>query len=349
MILIYGANGYTGRLIARRAASLGIRVVLAGRDGASVAALAGELGMEQRAFGLDDPAALKTGIAGATAVLHCAGPFSRTAVPMATACIDARVHYVDITGETSVFEAMAARSDAARAAGVMLLPGAGFDVVPSDCLAAHLKARLPTATKLTLAFQALGGMSRGTATTMVENIERGGLIRTNGVLTPVPAAWKTRRIDYGRRPTQSMTIPWGDVATAYYSTGIGNIEVYTAVSDSAIRAMRLSRHLGWLLGSTPMQKLLRAAIRRRAPGPSDARRERSYSLLWGEVEDEQGRRASARMRTPDGYTLTSITALEIARRASEGNAKPGFQTPSLAYGADLILEVTAGVERWNET
>ncbi len=349
MILIYGANGYTGRLIARRAASLGMRPTLAGRDAAAVSVLAAELGLEHRAFRLDDPAIVKKGIAGATVVLHCAGPFSRTATPMASACIESRAHYIDITGEASVFEAMAARDGVARAAGVMLLPGAGFDVVPSDCLAAHLKGLLPTATKLTLAFQARGGVSRGTATTMVENINHGGLVRRNGVLTPVPAAWKTRRIDYGNGAVESMTISWGDVASAYYSTGIGNIEVYAAVPDSTIRAVRMTRRFGWLLGSPPIQKLLKAAINRRPPGPSDAKRERSHSLLWGEVEDDEGRRAAARMRTPDGYTLTSITALAIAARASEGDAKPGYQTPSLAYGADLILEMPAGVERWNES
>src|SRR5205823_3031807 len=102
-------------------------------------------------------------------VLHCAGPFSRTAKPMADGCLRNRVHYLDITGEIGVFESLAARDGEAKSAGVMLMPGVGFDVVPSDCLAAHLNRRLPSATKLTLAIQGQSRLSRGTLTTMLEN------------------------------------------------------------------------------------------------------------------------------------------------------------------------------------
>src|SRR6187402_1304471 len=111
---------------------------------------------------------------------------------MVDACLAERVPYLDITGEIAVFEAAAARDAEAKAAGVVLLPGAGFDVVPSDCLAAHLKRRLPSATSLALAFQVLGGVSRGTATTAVENLARGGMVRRAGKLVAVPAAYKTR-------------------------------------------------------------------------------------------------------------------------------------------------------------
>ena len=163
---------------------------------------------------------MDAGLNDVTAVLNCAGPFSRTARPMADACLRCRVHYIDVTGEIPVFEALAARDREARAAGVMLLPGAGFDVVPSDCLAAHLKRRLPSATRLALGFQPGGGVSCGTAATMMaENLDRGGAIRCGGVLRPVPAAWRTRSIDFGRGPVTAMTIPWGDVSTAYHSTG----------------------------------------------------------------------------------------------------------------------------------
>src|SRR6516164_10180234 len=159
-LLLYGANGYTGRLIAREAVVRGLHPVLAGRNAAAVSELARQLGLEHRVFALDDAAATRAGLAGMTAVLHCAGPFARTAGPMADACLEAGVHYLDITGEISVFEMLAARDTEAMAAGIMLLPGAGFDVVPSDCLAAHLHRRLPTAKRLTLAFQGIGRYSR---------------------------------------------------------------------------------------------------------------------------------------------------------------------------------------------
>src|SRR6476659_6763268 len=132
--LIYGANGYTGTLIARAAVARGQRPILAGRNAAALVTLASDLGLECRIFALDDPAQVAEGISGMQAVLHCAGPFAHTYRPLADACLQARVHYLDITGEVAVFEALVTRSAAAQAARVMLLPGVGFDVVPSDCL-----------------------------------------------------------------------------------------------------------------------------------------------------------------------------------------------------------------------
>ncbi len=196
--LLYGANGYTGQLIAREAVVRGLRPILAGRNAEAVTTLASQLGLEQRIFTLEDTAATRAGLEGVTAVLHCAGPFAHTARPMVDACLEARVHYLDITGEISVFEMAAARDTEAMAAGVLLLPGAGFDVVPSDCLALHLHRRLPTATHLALGFHGIGRFSRGTATTIVENLHGGGVIRRGGVLTNVPSAWRTRDIDFGQ-------------------------------------------------------------------------------------------------------------------------------------------------------
>ncbi len=342
--LIYGANGYTGALTARRAVERGHRPVLAGRNHAAVAALAGELGLEHRVFGLDDPAAMDAGMRGATAVLHCAGPFAHTWKAMSDACLRNKVHYLDITGEVLVFESLAARDAEARAAGVMLMPGVGFDVVPSDCLAAHLKRRLPTATHLALGFRGSGRLSRGTATTMAENIHRGGLVRCDGVLTKVPSAWKRRTIDFGTGPVAAMTIPWGDVSTAYYSTGIPNIEVYMS-APFRLRAMaRLSRYLGWLLGSSFMQRRMKRRIQAGPVGPSDEERARGKSLLWGEATDAQGTRVVSRLRGPEGYTLTALTALAVVERVLAGQAPPGFQPPAKAYGPDFILEVK-GVTR----
>jgi short subunit dehydrogenase-like uncharacterized protein len=226
----------------------------------------------------------------------------------------------------------------------MLLPGAGFDVVPSDCLAAHLKRRLPGAVRLRLGFQLVGRVSRGTATTMLENVGRGGLVRREGVMTPVPAAWKTRTIDFGRGPRKAITIPWGDVSTAFHSTGIPDIEVYLAAPFRVRAASRATRFLGPLLASPPLQRLLRGRIHAGSPGPSDEERARGKGLLWGEVEDARGHTAASRLTTPEGYTLTALTSLLLVSKVLAGHAPPGFQTPSTAYGADLILEVE-GVRR----
>lgn len=343
-ILIYGANGYTGELMARAARERGVLPVLAGRAAAPIEALAHELGLRSRVFPLEDPQAISRALEGIAVVIHCAGPFSRTSKPMADACLRAKVHYLDITGEAAVFESLAARDREAREARVMLLPGAGFDVVPSDCLAAHLKRRLPSATSLVLAFHSAGAqLSRGTATTMVENLHRGGLVRKGGVLTPVPAAWKTRDVDFGHGPRRVATIPWGDVSTAYHSTGIPDIEVYTAMPASMILASRLTRPFKSLFGAAPVQSFLKKRIRAGAPGPSAECRARAQSFFWGEVSDG-ARSVVSRQRTPEAYTLTALTAVAAAQRVLAGEAPPGFMTPSLAYGPDFVLEIP-GVTR----
>jgi short subunit dehydrogenase-like uncharacterized protein len=337
--MIYGANGYTGALIARAAVRRGMRPILAGRRAEQITALASELGLQQRVFSLDAPAAIDDTVRGNALVLHCAGPFKQTARPMADACLRVGAHYLDITGEEDVFEALAARDAEAKAAGVALLPGVGFDVVPSDCLAAHLKRRLPSATRLALGFQGAGHMSRGTALTVLESLPHGGVVRENGVLRRVPAAWKTRVIDFGNGPAKAITIPWGDVSTAFHSTGIPNIEVYMAVPWGTRLAARLSRGFGWLIGSNLVQNWLRRRIAASPPGPSEEDRRKSQCYLWGEATDNAGRRAVARLRTADAYDLTVQTALAVVGRMLNGAIAPGFQTPALAFGADFILDV----------
>jgi short subunit dehydrogenase-like uncharacterized protein len=337
--LIYGANGYTGALCARAAAARGLRPVLAGRHAESVGKLAAKLGLAHRIFEV-----ASADLQGVAAVLHCAGPFAHTSKAMADACIAAGVHYLDITGEESVFEALAQRDAEARAAGVMLMPGVGFDVVPTDCLAAHLKRRLPSATHLALGLKSVSRMSRGTALTVIEGMHQGGLVRREGALTKVPAAWKTRTIDFGAGPTKAVTIPWGDVATAYRSTGIANIEVYMEAPLALRTAMKASRFLGWLLGSRVVQGYLKKRVRAGPPGPTAEERATGKSHIWGEVTDGAGNRASARIHGPEAYTFTVLAALAVVERVLARQAPAGYQTPATAYGADLVLEL-AGVMR----
>jgi short subunit dehydrogenase-like uncharacterized protein len=254
------------------------------------------------------------------------------------------VHYLDVTGEIVVFETLAAMDGLAQKAGVMLMPGVGFDVVPTDCLAAHLKRRLPTATRLRLGFQLEGGVSRGTARTMAENLDQGGAVRKRGKIIKVPACWKTRRIDFGLGPTMAMTIPWGDVSTAWHTTRIPDIEVFMAAPVSLRIFARLSRHLGWLMASKVVQRRIDRKIATGPAGPSEERRRRGASLVWGEALDDRGCRVTGRLRGPEGYTLTALTALAVVERVLAGDSRPGFQTPAKMYGADFILSVP-GVER----
>jgi len=345
MLLIYGSTGYTGRLIVAEALARGLRPTLAGRNADAVRAQAESMGLDWRAATIDDPAALDSAVAGAKVVLHCAGPFANTWRAMSDACVRQRAHYLDITGEVAVFEGLFGRDAEARAAGIMLLPGVGFDVVPSDCLAAHLARRLPNAERLALAFRALGGASRGTLATMVAGLGSPGAVRRDGTIVPVPQAWRTRRIDFGDGQLRdATTIPWGDVSTAFHSTGIPNVEVYVSMRPALRRAMIASRWLGPVLRSGVVRGTLAARVHRGPPGPSAADRERGASLLWGEAVAANGERAEARLRAANGYVLTAQTAVHLAAKSLRGETRAGFQTPSRVYGADAILEIP-GVAR----
>ena len=345
MLVIYGSTGYTGRLIVEEALRRGMKPFLSARNADALRMQATARGLEWRAARIDDPASLDAALAGATVVLHCAGPFSHTWRAMSDACLRARAHYLDITGEIAVFEALHARDAEAREAGIMLLPGAGFDVVPSDCLAAHLARRLPDAVSLSLAFRALGGASRGTLSTMVEGLGGPGAVRRAGAIIAVPQAYRTRSIDFGDgKPRDATTIPWGDVSTAYHSTGIPNVEVYVSMRPALRRAMIAARPLAPLLRAGVVKRLLLSRVRSGPAGPSDEARAKGASLLWGEAVAADGRRVVSRLRGASGYTLTAQTAVHLAAKALGGSAPPGFQTPSKAYGADVILEIP-GVTR----
>jgi len=340
--LIYGANGYTGELITRYAVERGLKPILAGRNAIAVEALAKKHHLDYRVFSLEEGHRIDGTLQNVDAVLHCAGPFSLTSRPMVEACLRNKKHYTDITGEIAVFEAMAKLDGRAKESGVMIMPGVGFDVVPTDCLARHLKDRLPTADHLSLAFYGMGRLSHGTQSTMVMNVGQGGAIRKGGKIRRVPAAWKTREIDFGEKTKTAVTIPWGDVATAFYSTGVPNIEVYTVIPPTNLRMLKASRYLGWLMATKPFQDYLQKQIP--PGGPSDEERARGKTLLWGEAEDANGNRVEARMTAPEGYTTTALTALNIIQKILDGNFQPGFQTPAKAYGADLVLEIE-GVTR----
>lgn len=333
--MLYGANGYTGRLIAAEAKRRGLSPILAGRSEQAIRALSDELGFEARVFALEEPIQVAENLAGVSAVLLAAGPFSKTSRQMVDACIDMRIHYLDITGEIAVFEACHALSASAREAGSVVMPGVGFDVVPSDCLAASLAARVHEPESLELAFAA-GGFSKGTAKTMVENLPEGGCIRKDGVITRVPAAWRTLEVPFHDRARLAVSIPWGDVSTAFYSTGIPNITTYMAMPRRMVNATRLLRPLLPALGRKPIQDLAKRGVERFAKDPSPAKREASISQFWGRVTTKDGRTIEGTLSAPDSYTLTAMTAVESMRRVVEDGISPGTLTPSKAFGADYI-------------
>ncbi len=334
-ILIYGATGYTGKLIAREARAKAANVILAGRNSNTLKAVARQVDLPWRVFDLADRGRLDAALKDVAVVLNAAGPFSATARPMADACLKAGAHYLDITGEIDVFEALFARDAEAKRAGVTLLPGVGFDVVPSDCLAAHLKRRLPDATHLTISLAFGANVSRGTAKTAIEGLADGARARRNGRLVTLArpgAGW----CDFGRGSRPTIQIPWGDVSTAFHSTGIPNIEVYVQVPP-ALQALAFTPgFFRSLLALSPAQQLLKALVDLQPEGPSDEARRKGRTVLVGAARNDKGETARARLKTPEAYALTARTSLDAATRVAAGGVRPGFQTPSLAFGPDYI-------------
>jgi len=339
--LLYGANGYTGRLIADVAKGRGLAPVLAGRREEAVRPIAERLGLEWRAFALDDRGALDRAVAELKTVLLAAGPFSHTSRPVVDAVLAAGkgAAYLDITGEVEVFEAVLERDAEARERGAVLLPGVGFDVVPTDSLAVALKTALPSATRLELAIAAIGSPSRGTARTSLERLPRGGAVRQGGRLVPEPFAARVRTIPFRDRPRVAASIPWGDLATAYRSTGIPDIVVYAVIGRRAARLLPWVRPLLPLAGLAPVQRGLGWLVDRTARGPEEAEVRSGRSQVWGRVSDARGRAVEGTATTPEGYRHTADASVECARRVGGGAVAPGAWTPALAFGWRFLREL----------
>lgn len=340
LIVVYGSYGYTGKLIVNECRTRNLQVMLAGRNEEQLKHQSVQSGYPYTLVDSNDVEGLKKLLEPAMVVIHCGGPFRYTAKTMFEACLATKTHYTDITGEYQVFEALALLDGPAKEVGITVMPGTGFDVVPSDCLALHLKNRLPSATHLQLAFtMSKGGLSRGTSKSMTEGLGYGGMIRRDGRLTTIAMGEEVMEIDFGSFKTKTICIPWGDISTAWRSTGIPNIEVYTGATDSMIANARRSKYINWLLRMRWVKDIMLKKIDKKPAGPSDKKRESGRSFLWGKVSDPSGKSYTTTLETISGYSLTAKTAVLIAEKILKGDVKTGYQTPAMAYGPDLIMEI----------
>jgi len=343
--LLYGANGYTGQLIARYAAQYNLQPILSGRRKEALEPLSNKLNLPYKVIDLNDTQTLLSVLKEVKVVLHAAGPFQFTAKQMIEACLKSHTHYIDINGDIAVFEMLKQYDHAAKQAGIMVLPGAGFDVVPTDCIAVLLKKILPDALSLKLAFATVGGgLSHGTAITMINKLGEGGNCRKDGMIVKVPLGKNGFWVDFGLKKLFVMSIPWGDISTAYFSTGIPDIETYTGISPSIYKILRLQPLFNWMLRTPSIRNIIKKKINSRPAGPTDEMRSKATSLIWGQVINSMGKTATARMNGPDGYTLTTHSALLITQKILQGNFVTGYQTPASAFGEDLVLEIP-GVSR----
>jgi short subunit dehydrogenase-like uncharacterized protein len=341
-VLVYGASGYSGHLIAREAKRLGLRPVLAGRDPDRVAAVASRLRLDHRVAPLSDPSRLDAALRGIRVVVNAAGPFSATAQPMVDACLDRGVHYLDITGEVPVIEALRRRDGEAHKHKILIVPGVGFDVVASDFLASHVAAQFRTTRHLAIGVSGLDLLTRGAARTLIEAANY-GVVRRNGDLVRIPLGSLQRDFDYGAGPRPSINISWGDVAAAYHSTGVPNIEVYAEATPTLEGVLAASRSLGWVLALLPWQVWLKSSVDLLPEGPTAGERAARRMTIVAVAEDDRGRQKTARLRTPEAYTFTARCAARIAGAVCNGTVRgAGFRTPS-QLGDTKFLERIAGV------
>jgi short subunit dehydrogenase-like uncharacterized protein len=336
--LIYGAEGYSGRLIAERARAEGLTPVLAGRS-EEVRALGGRLGLRAEVYGLDDADELARRIAGYTAVLHCAGPFSATSRPMVDACLRSGVHQLDVTGEPAVLQAVYARDEEARRRGVVLLPGAGCAVVVADCLALTLCERMPDAVRLEIAFASTSRSSRGSLATMIEAIPQGGMVVDRAALVRVPLASRARRVAFADRTLPAVSIAWGDIVSAHRTTGIAEITVYLAAPWSVFVGLQAIRPFARLIGRTAVQRFLTRQLRRAPIGPSEVSRRSARTWYWAAAENAKGQRIAAQVDLPDVYDLTTSAALAAMHQVLGGRVAPGAWTPAKAFGAGFVTRL----------
>lgn len=342
-IMIYGANGYSGELIAHEAVKQGMKPVLAGRNQAAIEALAKKLHLPSQVFSLDDVDVIASNLLDVDLVIHCAGPFSATSAPMLEACLMSQTHYTDITGEVAVFEHAHGQHQRAVAASIVVCPGVGFDVIPTDCVAAKLKEIMPDASHLTLGFDSKSGFSKGTAKTSVEGLSKGGGVRENGQLKRVPLAYKTRKIDFGNGEKLATTIPWGDIATAFYSTAIPNIEVYIPSPPGMVKKMKQANWIRPLLGLGLVQNLLKKKIDKSLVPPTKEIRDKAVTHVWGEVQNASGDKKTLRLKTANGYTVTKDGSLLVAHKIL-ASGQAGYKTPSMLAGPELVLELPGSGE-----
>jgi short subunit dehydrogenase-like uncharacterized protein len=312
--MLYGAAGYTGALIAQQARDRGHRPVLAGRSAPAVTTLAGHLGLPHRAVALDDPAALTAALDGVHLVLNAAGPFLHTAAPLAEACLRAGVHYLDIGNELQVFRALYGLDQRARQAGIAVMPGAGFGVVATNCLARYVSDAVGGAAILEVATRAATAQQGpGVAATRQENMPYGGWIRQAGHLEPCPLGSGTKTITLPDGPCLVMPLPTGDLEAAFQATRAADITAYGAVPGQPAPGAK-------------------------AADPSADQRPAYQSFAWARATGPDGATSEAWLQTGESYAFTAVASVRAVEQVLARSLSGAF-SPAAAFGADFVLTI----------
>lgn len=342
-ILVYGATGYTARLVIAALLRAGVRPILAARSLAPLEVLAEQLGLPYRVARLDEPGSLRAALEGVGVMLNLAGPFVNTAESVVRACFEAGAHYLDISGEVDALHALSRLHASARARGIMLMPGVGFDIVPSDCLCAYAAARVRGLRKLRVGISGLELSSPGSLKTLAHELGRNTRVVRGGELVEIEPGSLTHDFDFGAGPRRCVAVSWGDLVTSPITTGAVEVETYFELTWALSAIVQANRHFGWAYRLPWVRDAMRSSMATRAGGPAAEQMAARRAVIVVEAEGE-AQRASHRLVTPEAYTLTAETAAAIAARVLDGECVPGFQTPSRIFGADFILSF-AGVTR----
>lgn len=344
--MIYGANGYTGKLIIEEAITRGHTPILAGRSREKIEALANRYQLDSMVFSIDDRDALHQAVKSVDLVLLAAGPFVKTSLPVVRACLQHKTHYVDITGEIPVFEKNILLHNQAVKKGITIISGVGFDVVPTDSLAKYVSDKLPGAQRLEIGITGLGSFSRGTLITMLAHLHRGVLKRVAGKYQMVRHGLKSKKIPFPQGKKLALPLTWGDLATAYHSTEIPNITIYMAVQGplARVKAVGVSL-LRFLLQFALIRNLLISYVKKRVTGPNESVRMRVRAQIWAEVTNAVGVKKRAWLECVEGYQFTAYAGVRIVEKILS-EKKPGSYTPSQAFGTDFVLEIP-GTKRFD--
>ena len=262
---------------------------------------------------LDDPAALQAALADVDLVLNAAGPFLHTAAPLAEACLKAGVHYLDISNELQVFRALYDLDQQAKQAGVSIIPGVGFGVVATNCLARHVSEAVGGAEHLEVASRVASAQpGPGAAATMQENLPYGGWIRQDGQLAPQEFFTGVTTIGFPDGPCEAMPVPTGDLEAAFHATGAPNVVAY-AVSPPVLDSP----------DSPDGEALVPSAYR---------------SFGWARATGHDGSRAEAWLETGDSYTFTPAAAIRAVEETL-GRSRRGALSPAAAFGANFAFTI----------
>lgn len=337
--LIYGANGYTARQIVHRALENGYKPILAGRDAQKIVDFAQETKLSCRIFDLSTPIDAHF-LEDIHLIVNCAGPFSKTSKPILEACYRTRTNYIDVSGELSTFENIFANASLWQQRGLTVIPGSGFDVVPSDCLAAFLKNKLPDATKLTIGIKVNGTRpSYGTLKSLAEAIAEGGKVRVDNKLKNVPNAWRTKLIPFSKHSSLAVSMPLAELSSCWHSTRIPNIQTFFSIETKLLRYIRMSRLVRPLLFIPFVLEWVKRQISFIYEAPNPRVLQKGSAVVWGEVRNAQGKAKSLRLKTDEAYHFTAQSALCIIDKILRGEIDAGAYSPSMALGPEFILNL----------